>query len=297
MRFDHEPLRWLLRIGEKDSDGHGRLARWRLKTAEHNNPTVYKCGATHLLGDALSSQDTRSWDPRRVEEDIPVIPLCSTCSAAHGVVDNTLESSSAPLYLLNFREAQDNDENCRRHRRNLLSGTAGPFSKSSDGLIYRRARADGQEKIVGPVSLRSAVMQRKHDNQTAGHPGKSCMFAAMRSFFYRPAMAVDIADHVRECHPCARSRLSLHRRATPIELFQPDGPNELVAIDLLGPLPITIEGNKDSLVISNRFTKLSRRVALLICRSPRKQKHLAILSRTSLLTVRKPQLLSKRFEK
>ncbi|MBR7801844.1 hypothetical protein KDM90_17685, partial [Undibacterium sp. FT137W] len=71
VRSDHEPLRWLLNLGDKDSDSHGRLARWRLKMAEHDYRTVYKAGSTHHLGDALSRLDTPSGDTRPVDEDIP----------------------------------------------------------------------------------------------------------------------------------------------------------------------------------------------------------------------------------
>lgn len=187
--------------------------------------------------------DTPSGDTRLIEEDIPVVPVCVVDNAAQGRIDRTRESASSPVTLSDFREAQDNDEDCRQHRRNLLAGTAGPFSKDSDCLIYRRAPVYGREQSFVPESLRAAVMQRERNNPTAGHPGESRMFAAMWRLFYWPAMAVDTADHVRGCHPCARNRLSLHRRATPMELFPPDGPNEQVAIDLLGPLPRTEVGN------------------------------------------------------
>lgn len=262
VRSDHEPLRWLLNLGDKDSDSHGRLARWRLKMAEHDYRTVSKAGSTHHLGDALSRLDTPSGDTRQVDEDIPVVPVCMVGNATQGMFDHTMAHLACPLTLADFREAQANDDDCRRHRANLLAGAAGIFSENEDGLIYRRAPADGRHQVVVPVSLRQAVMEREHENPTAGHPGGPRMFAAMRRFFYWPAMAVDVVDHVRGCHPCARNRMSLHRQASAMKLFPPDGPNEQVAIDILGPLPVTEEGNRYILVMSDRFTKLSRAAAI-----------------------------------
>lgn len=144
----------------------------------------------------------------------------------------------------------------------IFTGTAGNFSESEDGLIYWRAPADGREQIFVPVFKRQAVMLREHNNPTAGNPGESRMFTAIRKFFYWPAMAIDVADLVRECHPCARNRMSLHRRATMMRLFPADGPNKKVAIDILGPLPRTVEGNKYIWVTSDRFTKMARAVAI-----------------------------------
>lgn len=88
------------------------------------------------------------------------------------------------------------------------------------------------------------------------------MFGAMRRFYYWPAMAVEIAEVLKGCHPCARNWLTKRRNGTSLRLFPPSVPNEHVAIDLLGPSPKTADGNIFVRVISDRFRKLSRTVAL-----------------------------------
>jgi hypothetical protein len=45
-------------------------------------------------------------------------------------------------------------------------------------------------------------------------------------------------------------------RTVPLCLFPPSGPMEFVAMDLLGPLPVTPRGNRHVLVLTDRFTKL-----------------------------------------
>jgi hypothetical protein len=45
-------------------------------------------------------------------------------------------------------------------------------------------------------------------------------------------------------------------------MFQADGPLEFVAMDILGPLPKMEHGNCFLLVISDRFSKLTRTVPI-----------------------------------
>lgn len=81
VKSDHKPLSWLLNLGDKDSDSHGPLARWRLKMAEHDYRTLCKSGATHHVGDALSRLDTPSGHTRPVVKKISVVPVCMVGNA------------------------------------------------------------------------------------------------------------------------------------------------------------------------------------------------------------------------
>lgn len=117
-------------MGDKYSDSAGRLAWWRLKMTEHNYRTVYKSGAIHHLGDALSRLDTQSGNTRQVGEDIPVVPVCMLGNTTQCMIDHTRDFVATPLTLADFRQEQANDDDCRGHRANLKSGTAGLFSEN-----------------------------------------------------------------------------------------------------------------------------------------------------------------------
>eukprot|EP00171_Calliarthron_tuberculosum_P017080 IDg17080t1 len=88
------------------------------------------------------------------------------------------------------------------------------------------------------------------------------MYSTMRRKFYWPRMALDIHNFVRNCPQCARERIKLRRYANPLRLFPPKGPLQDVAIDLLGPLQKSQRGHSHLLVISDRFTKLTKTVPL-----------------------------------
>ena len=79
---------------------------------------------------------------------------------------------------------------------------------------------------------------------------------------YWPAMSVDCYATVRKCPTCAKNRIKLRQRANPLQLFPPKGPLESVAIDIFGPLLRTSRGNEYLLMITDRYSKLSKAVPM-----------------------------------
>jgi len=75
-------------------------------------------------------------------------------------------------------------------------------------------------------------------------------------------MVADVYDYVENCGTCAKGRVGGRRRTNPLRLFSPTELQSAVCLDLLGPLPKTAMGNRYLLVIVDRFSKLTRVVAL-----------------------------------
>ena len=72
----------------------------------------------------------------------------------------------------------------------------------------------------------------------------------------------EIEDAVRSCEQCARNNVQERSRVNNMQLFTAQEPLEFVAIDILGPLPKTAHGNRFLLVISDRFSKLTRTIPM-----------------------------------
>ena len=79
---------------------------------------------------------------------------------------------------------------------------------------------------------------------------------------YWPALAVDCYATVRRCPNCAKNRIKLRQHTTALKLFPATAPLESVALDIYGELVRTSRGNQYLLVISDRFTKLTKTVPL-----------------------------------
>ena len=96
----------------------------------------------------------------------------------------------------------------------------------------------------------------------SAHPGMNRMYYAMRRRYYWPSMVTDIYNTMTLCTTCAQTRLSLRRHRSPLTLFPATEPLTDLSVDIFGPLPATKAGNRFILVITDRFSKLTKCVAL-----------------------------------
>ena len=137
------------------------------------------------------------------------------------------------------------------------------FFEGHDGLLRRQhPREAGIEQIVLPDTLRPRVLQLAHHAKLAGHPGQTRMYYHVRRTYYWPHMAADIFETVRNCTTCAKNRFKLRKRKNPLKLFPATKPLASLCIGILGPLTKSKKRNVFLLVITDRFTKLTRVVPL-----------------------------------
>lgn len=75
-------------------------------------------------------------------------------------------------------------------------------------------------------------------------------------------MALDFHKFLLNCPECARERMKLRIYVNTLKLFSPKGQLKYVEIDLQGPLHKSARVHTHQLVISDRFTKLTKTVPL-----------------------------------
>ncbi|CDF40411.1 unnamed protein product [Chondrus crispus] len=102
----------------------------------------------------------------------------------------------------------------------------------------------------------------KVDNEETSYRGGTKMFYTMRRTFYWPSMALECHACVRQCDSCACERVQLRKHSIFLKLFPARRPLEFVPIAILGPLPRSKKGNQYLLVISDRFSKMTRAIPL-----------------------------------
>ena len=275
---DHEALKWLLNLS--DTEAHGRLARWRLRLAEFDFEVAYKKGAKNTIADALSRLETEGETPSlRPEDDLPCFPQQRPPASSNteqrpvsrdnkGAVCTIAAdpSSVETISIEEFVTEQSTDPFCAQQRKLLDAAPedAKPshYTINEEGLLVRESPLDRAKQIVVPQALQPRLMHLQHVPPIAGHVGGRRMYATMRQHFYWPLMASDTYNFVRQCDACAREQLATHRKASKLKLFPAKAPLESVAIDLLGPLPTTTRGHKYILVITCRYSKLTKTVPL-----------------------------------
>jgi len=75
-------------------------------------------------------------------------------------------------------------------------------------------------------------------------------------------MVTDIHTTITKCTTCAQNRLALRRHTTPLTLSPAAGPLTELSVDILEPIQASKKGNRFILVITDRFAKLTKCVAL-----------------------------------
>lgn len=98
--------------------------------------------------------------------------------------------------------------------------------------------------LVVPASERSTLLYHFHDIQTAGHLGSDKMLFHIKLSFYWPGMKYDILRYCNFCDKCIVKKTPSHPRRAPLKPYQVGEPMEKIAIDVLGPLPLSEKGNR-----------------------------------------------------
>jgi Chromo (CHRromatin Organisation MOdifier) domain/Integrase core domain/Integrase zinc binding domain len=88
------------------------------------------------------------------------------------------------------------------------------------------------------------------------------LFRSMRKRFFWKHMAADVSETIRQCPICAKNWVNERKRTSFLKLFPASSPLEYVSMEIVGPLPKTVHGNRFLLVITDRFSKLTRTVPL-----------------------------------
>ncbi len=127
-----------------------------------------------------------------------------------------------------------------------------------DGVLYRVWETPADQSIlqlVLPKKLRPRILQQLHDTATGGHFGVAKTLGKVRERFYWVSCRKDIQEWCRSCDLCA-SRKDPHRKAwAPMGQYNVGTPMERIAIDVLGPLPLSDSGNRFLLLVVDYFTK------------------------------------------
>ena len=117
---------------------------------------------------------------------------------------------------------------------------------------------DGKSRkwlIVLPKSLRGRVMDELHASKAGGHLGRNKLLAKLKERYYWAGMSADVRAYLRQCVKCAQKKGPQRKFKAPLQQYKVGAPLERIAVDVLGPLPLTENGNEYILVIGDYWTK------------------------------------------
>lgn len=134
----------------------------------------------------------------------------------------------------------------------ILSRSMGKLSVE-DGLVKIKGKAG--TKTVVPPDMVMEVLQDMHQGPGGGHFGIQKTREKVYLRFWWPDCSSDIMWFVAGCGVCGRFKdPQRHLRAELVPIV-PARPNQIVGIDMMGPLTTTPRGNRYLLVMVDYFTK------------------------------------------
>jgi len=253
---DHSALRWLHSLEPK-----GRLGRWVMALQEYSFDVQHRPGISHRNADASSRLPTHS----------PVDSLGCNSPISRSCVTSVTPQSSLQQEQLNdpdlskviefkshqmprppyFVWAHNPTLRALWHCWDALHLVNGILVKSTQG----QPTSLSQYAFVIPFSMVHSVLYGIHCSPFSGHLGLNRTLQRARGKFFWPKMSLHITEFVRSCQLCAQNKLGAPQSKAPLQPIDVNEPFVFWAMDYMGPLPETTQGNKHLLVIMDHFTK------------------------------------------
>jgi len=283
VRTDHGALRWLTNF----KDPQGQVARWLEVLGTYDFEIQHRPGLRHNNADALSRGPCRQCGLDDTNHE-PTQCLVTTRSQTRQAEESgQTESTPAeqpwigegPLSKDNLLKAQHGDPILSQVIAWKKAGLRPSWEQiSAEGtilktywaqwnslcfhqeLLCRKLCLKGKNtrmQILVPSSSKDLVLENCHNAVTAGHMGIRRTLASVRRRFFWPRLRRDIQQWIGSCAVCASRKPTLRKRRGPMQDYRVGEPLERIALDISGPWPISHNGNRYILVVSDYLTRWS----------------------------------------
>jgi transposase InsO family protein len=117
-------------------------------------------------------------------------------------------------------------------------------------------------QLVVPKSLQKEVLASLHDSLSGAHLGLKKTVSKLKQRFYWFGFKTSVRDWIRNCVSCGARKRPHHTPRAPLQSYRVGAPMDRVAMDIVGPFPLSNQGNRYILVIQDHFTKWTEAYAL-----------------------------------
>ena len=109
-----------------------------------------------------------------------------------------------------------------------------------DNILHRQYEKTDKSSIVlqllVPNSKKEEVLHEMHEGTLGGHLGEEKTLEQVKERYYWPGYYSDVSNWCRTCSACAQKTPAPKNR-TPLQSIKIGSPLQLVAVDIVGPLP------------------------------------------------------------
>lgn len=226
VKTDHSALTWLRNI----KNPTGRLARWATRLSVFDKmKIVHLSGQKNLVADCLS----RAFDLPDSEGGEQLCALFDTQDPWYNELRTKVQRD--PKRYPNFLD--------------------------KDNVLYKRVKRPDTKaiewKVVVPTQERRQILNQYHDSLFGSHLGVKKTYHKIAQDYYWPKMAKECQKYVQTCVDCQRYKASNVKAAGVMTVKKTEEirPNQIVTLDLMGPLPCTPNRSQFILVCVCAATK------------------------------------------
>lgn len=293
LRTDNAAVSWMQNL----KNPTGQTARWLQELGTYNLTIIHRPGQKHKNADALSripckscqnqqSHSETEEEENSCEQDVAQVRGVVTRSMVKSNNDTTTREHDIILdgwdhETMRKLQLQDPDiadliiklDKNQHPQWPEISTQSGIVKtlwrqwdrlKMINGVLHREWKENETKQyyqLVVPDSKRNEIISLYHDIPTAAHLGIDKTVEKLQQNFYWPGLKQSVAEFIQSCEACAIHKKSQAQRM-PMGQFIVGEPMERVAMDILGPLPITKRGNRYVLVVADLFTKWTQAVPI-----------------------------------
>ncbi|CAC5392160.1 unnamed protein product [Mytilus coruscus] len=121
--------------------------------------------------------------------------------------------------------------------------------------MYICENSETKALLVAPYEVKSEILKQLHDSRVAGHLGRDKTLDSVKRRFFWPGMTTDVSRWCKTCNECAQAKAGPGLGRYPLQQSVVGDPFDRIALDILGPCPISGNGNEYLIVITDYFSK------------------------------------------
>lgn len=262
LRTDHQSLTWLTNFKNPE----GQLARWLENLVEFSFHIEHRSGHKHGNADSLSRYPHNNTAAAvTVSDDSPLSLFSYLPSDIRNLqLEDDVISHVLKAKEQNSKPAKDSVTKFSIKTRKLFQ--LWDQLQVVDNILFRTFYStDSNEtwkQLVVPSAIQSEILEHVHAGSVGGHLGQTKMLQKLRDRFYWPGHYNDVVRWCATCSSCSTRKSPPIKAKAPLQPILVGHPMQLVAVDLLGPLPRSQNGNCYVLVATDYFTKWCEAYAL-----------------------------------
>ena len=258
VRTDHGALTWIQNFKSPE----GQLARWLEKLQDFEFSIVHRPGKKHCNADALSRFPCRQCG-RVVENVIATITSSDICGGYTQAEIRDLQLDDCCVGEL-LKAMESHQKPSPDHAKSKSVKYRRLYQQWDqlmirNGVLWRQYEHPNEQQswlqLVAPTTLQSEIIKEAHEGTTGGHLGQDKTLHRVKQRFYWPGHFNDIRNWCRSCNSCITRKTPAPSQRGPLGTISAGYPMQIVAADIVGPLPESDGGNSYILVVADYFTR------------------------------------------